>query len=514
MNKKIAFEKIKKFLFKALEITLYRAGQFLELLESMLSGLVDLISETDHSLNASFDNESSILSKRNQGFCLTPQRISQSLSAQGVLINGNTGSGKSTVSVIPSILSTIGSQLIFDTSGELHEKTSGSLHSDGVAINQINWNDPYQTQFFNPLLRCTSLSQKTKLATQLVSQHIKEGQKDYWSSSAIGALVSVMRIVCQLPDECRNLFQVSHVLDLISSEESRKQVNKLVAILEEEDKGLYDKYMSLIESGESLGGVLASAKNAVQMFALDESLALITSHDTLGDLMNMRKERTALYVHSSTTSADYYANMSNIFFNQFFEAFFDKLPTKDEPHSISFHLDEFPVLRLDNIDIICSVCRKYKGQMMIVCQDAENQITANYGKAKAQAILSNLRTKLFLSTSLSMATKLEQEIGKYEYEDKKTGHKRIRSLLTKDQIMQLPEDQGLITISGKKPILARLRPYYKTLKLRKRTELGSVSGGADIDINQDLMPKRLNVADYIKSWKADNGLNELQPKKE
>ncbi len=505
MNKKIAFEKLMKFLTKALEITLYRAGQIFELLESLLSGLVELISETDHSLNASFDKESSILSRSNQGFCLTPKRISQSLSAQGVLVNGNTGSGKSTITVIPSILSTYGSQLIFDVSGELHEKTSGSLHSDGVAIKQINWNNPYQTQFFNPLLRCTTLSQKTKLATQLVSQHIKEGQKDYWSSSAIGALVSVMRIVCQLPDKYRNLFQVSHVLDLISSEESRKQVNKLVAILEEEDKGLYDKYMSLIESGESLGGVLASAKNAVQMFALDESLALITSHDTLGDFMAMRKQRTAIYVHSSTTSADYYANMSNIFFNQFFEAFFEKLPNpKDEPHNISFHLDEFPVLRLDNIDVICSVCRKYKGQMMIVCQDAENQISANYGKA----ILSNLRTKLFLSTSLSMASQLEQELGKYEYEDTKTGHKLTRSLLTKDQIMQLPDDEGLITISGKKPILAKLRPYYKTLKIRKLTEMAPVSGGADIKPNDDHMPKRFDITAYLKEWKEDNGLEQ------
>ncbi|MBO6518028.1 MAG: type IV secretory system conjugative DNA transfer family protein, partial [Bacteroidia bacterium] len=429
---------IKRIAHKLWPLLVHLANQLMEITENGLNSLVDLISEKDHSHKASFDRESSILSRLHRGFNLTGKSIDFSLSAQGVLVNGNTGSGKSTVACIRSILTVNGSQVIFDPSGELFEKTSGALAEQGVHILQVNWCDPQNSQCFNPLTRAQTLSQKTKLASQLMSFATKKGEKDFWSSSAINALVIVMRIVCLLPVEYRHLHQVAVFLDVISSTASRQELNKLMAILSDQDPGLFEQYESLLASGEStLPGILASAKTAVSMFLLDENLAAVTARDTMEDFMKLRRKKTALFVHSATTSADYYAHISNIFFQQFFEAFFERLPGEDDSYPIFFHLDEFPLLRLNTIDLICANCRKYAGNMMVVTQDAENQLTANYGREKAEAILSNLRTKLFLSASLKTATSLEQELGQFEYEDPKTKQKRLRPLLSKSEIMQL-----------------------------------------------------------------------------
>jgi len=168
--------------------------------------------------------------------------------------------------------------------------------------------------------------------------------------------------------------------------------------------------------------------------------------------------------------------------------------------NVFFHLDELPVLSINSLDVICTNIRKYSGSMMCVTQNAQSQLTARYGN-RADAIISNLRTKVYLSADLNTATALERTLGKYEFKDKQDGNKlKSRALLTADEIMSLPANKCLILVSGMRAILTRVKPYFKVRKLRKLTELPpyespkqSNSGSIPLLPLEEMFPNALNT---------------------
>ena len=472
-----------------------------ELAEQGLDALIEKLEGKSHTLDARFERESKVLSRTNKGFNLTGKSISSKLSEQGCLVVGGTGSGKSSVSVFRSILTVDGSQFNNDPSKELISSTGGSLQEDGVDVIPIDVARPNGI-YFNPYKRCVTRAELNKLSTQLM--HAASGRKDFWSQSGIQLLTIIGRGVKQMPEEYQNPYNAYNLLDQMASEERRKDVSKFMAIADETDPGLFDNYEGLIlgSGEEALPGIIASARTAIQQYSLDENLAIFTSKDNLGDFSQWRRKRTAVFVHSSTTRGDYYSGIVSVLASQYADAFFIDLADNEKDLPVFFHLDEIPLLKgLDNLDSIAANLRKYNpgGGLMLVCQDTK-QLESNYGREKAQTILSNLRTKLYLSTSLETAEKLSRELGKYEYTDPKTKHKKQRPLLTPDEIMQL-ENKGLITIQGKRPVLAGLTPYYKVRAMVKRTEIPF----KEPVTRRPELPKLFDLKAYVKEWESQIG---------
>lgn len=446
--------------------------------DALSNGLEDMVAFLDkdkHRLKGELLPASTVLSSYHRGFNLNGKNITPQLSRQGVLINGETGSYKSAGAVIRSILTVNGSQIIHDPSGELHQKTSGALARRGYTILQLDFAKPLRSLRYNPILRANTRSQITQLATQLVTIHGDDKTEDasFWNSKAIEALYVVISILKMLAKEYQTLYQASHLLDLMQSKKTAYLVDNLFSegnVSEE----LHIKYASIVsQSPNTLSSVLATAQTAVQIFSLDENIAEITATDTIGDFNDLRKEGTVLYIHSSTSKMRYYSKVTSIFISQYFEAFFEELPTPDM-EDVYFHLDETPVLSIGSLDIIASNIRKYRGALMLVCQNAQAQLTAKYGK-RADAILSNLRTKVYMSADLTTATQLERTLGRYEYNDHQDRDKlKMRNVLTADEIMSLPPDKALIMVSGMRGVLARVKPYFKVRALREMTSIPPV----------------------------------------
>jgi type IV secretory pathway TraG/TraD family ATPase VirD4 len=486
---------IRNSLKAASKLFLQFLEQMLYLLELFTDWLISILSNSDDSFGR-FGETYRVLKRKNSGFTLTGKSISKELSTQGVLINGTTGSGKSTISVIPSILNVDGSQVNHDPSGELKHKTAGFLQSQGVRVMTVDFKNWQSSEGYNPLHRTHSLKDLNLLAHQLMSHTTKSDKKDFWSTSGSAALVVALRFTKQLPKGYCNLFNTCAILDALSDNGQRKTLSQLAIYLDEFDTGLYDQYQSLVSNAsETMQGILANARSAVQMFQLDESLARVTSTDCIGSFSELRDQQTALFLHSSTTNGDYYAGISSIFFQQFFDHLFEYLPSEDS-QTLFFHLDEAPLLKsLDHLDLVCANIRKYNGGIMLVTQDAENQLASSFGKEKAQSILTNLRTKVYLSASLSQATKLESELGFKEVEDSKTGRKTKEPLLNRNQIMRL--SKALITITGQHPLLVPVRPYYKNPRQRSRTKIDfkGTSGTLLPD------PKRVDLERFLDTVK-------------
>ncbi len=439
---------------------------------NILEDLLHFLNPNKHRLKGAFMPEYKILGRRKKGFNLNGKNIDPKLSMQGVLISGETGSFKTAGVVIRSILTVDGSQIIHDPSKELFEKTSGALQEKGYQILQLDFSSPKTSLRFNPIIRANTKSEINRLAHDLVSigSDDSSGDDSFWNQKAQEVLYVLITIIKTQEKQYQNLYNIAYLLDLMQSSEFSKLMDHLFAKDAPNDE-IFTKYASIVsQSPNTLSSVLSTAQTAIAIFSLDDNIAEISSSDTIGDFTNFRREKTVLYIHSSTSKMRYYSKVTSIFLSQYFEEFFKELPS-DELLDVYHHLDELPILSIGSLDIICSNIRKYRGAIMGVTQNAYAQLSAKYGK-RAEAIISNLRTKIFLSADLNTATSLERTSGRYEYFDRQDDDRlKSRSVLTADEIMSLPADRGLIHVSGMRPILARITPYFKVQALRKLTEL-------------------------------------------
>jgi len=105
---------------------------------SILRVFLDLFGfgrEKNHDYQGEFLDERDILSKWNKGFNLTGIRsLSIKDSYSNGIVFGGSGVGKTSVVLIPSILSMDASLIISDYSGELFNKVSGYLEKKGMRL--------------------------------------------------------------------------------------------------------------------------------------------------------------------------------------------------------------------------------------------------------------------------------------------------------------------------------------------------------------------------------------------
>ena len=461
--------------------------------EGLLSALTK--EKPSHEIKSAFAEASTIVKRRYTGVCLGNKRLENSASRKGTLVTGTTGSGKSSKILINSVLTTNleACRIIHDPSCEIYEKTASYLQNEGFTIIRIDFTNPKHSHGYNPLERAYTLSDFNKLATTLVSSNSDKKGSDFWSKMAIKGLVILMRISHHLPKAYNNLFHLSHLTELMQSPHTKEDLDKLVVSISEKDDGLFEAYSAFIsQSDNTLSGILSTMSAALSIYSLDEQLAQITSYDTLGEFTQLRKQKTAIYVHSSTANMAYYSTITSLFFTQYFECFFKELPS-GEDRDVYFLLDETPILSIDNLDIIASNIRKYRGNLVLFCQD-EMQLEISYGKQKASAIVANMNTRVYLSCNLSTARNLESELGEYEYKDKETGHIKRRSLMTKTELLQLKDQEAIVTTIGKPPVKLHLIPYYKQSDLLKKSQYPPLPR----DSKPVLPPKRLDISIYLK----------------
>lgn len=448
-----------------------------EILTSIFEGffklLVELVSlgfasfSKKRGYNADFATEGSLLSRWNYGFSLTGRKqITVKDSFMNALIVGTTGSGKTQVSLLSSIFSTRGSFIVHDPSSENFSKSAGRMKQQGRTVKILNFSKPEVSAGFNPMSRAKTSSEIQKLASMLVRASLSGGKEDpFWTSQAtilLAILISILKKT-QL-EEYQNLFNVRMLLNQLNAksdnDEEGNPVDGLFSMYA--DPVLYNEYKSVIALDDKLlSSIIATCKSALTIFA-DESVARVTSTDTI-DFSDFRKQPTVLYLQNSIADQKYYSVLTSIFFEQLTSYLLSRFPEDDE-QNIFFLIDEFSSLRVPVFPLAFANVRKHRAGIMAVVQDF-NQIVNAYGKADAEAIRANCFSKVYFGGgSLETTRELEQILGKYEYE--KDGKKEVRPLLTNDQIRQLRPNRALLICGAYAPILAHVRPAYKSRRYK------------------------------------------------
>lgn len=457
-----------KVLIHILEALLYG----MDVLFSSINGIVAMFSKTDHRHKASFGN-GDYLSRHNTGFNVNGKGLSPFLSKRGLLISGETGSGKGVGTLVKSCMVVDGSQIIHAPSFELFEKTSGlRSHTDDRIMIFCPTHSTYSCGF-NPMLRANTLAEINRLSFLIVNLFTKSSEsKSFWSTKAQELLTCLMVILKhdQIGMKYQTLPNVAHLLDYLASESTRPYIDSLFMDLA--DDWLFQKYDAITSQSDNVfQSIVSTCQSAVQFFDLDDGIRSLVSHDDLGNFDSFRTLRTTLYLVSSTTKGSYYGPLMSILLDQFFESFFSRVKENGE-HDVYFHLDESPVLELDNLDVICANIRKHGGAMCLVAQDPYAQLASIYGERKRDAILSNLKTKAYYSVNYDTAKRLEHELGIFSYKDEYDEEKmKTRSLRTASELMQIPDDHVLITQSGEKPLLVPFKPYYQDHPFNQYAEL-------------------------------------------
>lgn len=444
---------------------------FIKILELFFSAIVsgmeflveaiESVLKDDHSYKATFVQASTLLSSSEKGFCLTGDRnLPVKLSYQNAVAVGGTGTGKSSVTLIPSLYTMFSSLVVHDPSGELFSKTAGFLAQRGYIVKTLNFSKPESSCGYNPILRANTSSEIQKVASMLVENTLGKNSKDpFWSTQAVALLTMLITVLKKQEPQFQNPYNLRHLLNHIGA--SPERIDALFGKYSTPEQ--WAEYKSFFSYDEKvISGVTATCKAALQIFN-DEAVAKVTSFDTL-DLKDFRKRKVALFIQNSVSDQRYYSVLTSIFFEQFFSFVMSRFPEEKE-QDIFFLIDEASSLRLPTLQLAVANVRKHRAGIMLVVQDF-NQLIHNYGREEAEAIKSNCFAKLyFTGQGIETTKELESILGKFEYTDKE-GKKNIRSLLTSDEIRIMSADSAILIAGNLPPIKAKLKPYFQNWRMK------------------------------------------------
>ena len=445
---------------------------FADLLEASLKFIFEFIEmavtgipKRNKGYKASFISQGKILSNRYAGFCLTGRKnLSVKNSYQNALIIGGTGTGKSSVVLIPSLLTMTSSFIVHDPSGELCTNSAGYKDYQGYEVKILNFTNPLISSGYNPITRANSSSEMQKVASLLVENSLGKGKDPFWNTQAVALLSMLISIIKKQEPEYQNLYNVRQLLNKLGS--NHEEVDSLFS--RHADDILFSEYKSFLAYDDKVvNGVIATCKAALQIFS-DESVAKVTSFDTL-NFHDFRNSRVALFIQNSVADQKYYSVITSLFFEQFFSYALSRFP-KDNEQDIFLLIDEASSLNLPTLPLAVANVRKHRAGVMLLLQDFA-QLIHNYGKQDAEAIKSNCFAKMyFTGQSLETTKELEATLGRYEYKDEKDA-KVIRPLMTNDEIRTIKTNRAILICGNLQPIMARLKPYYRRIHFRKYSNL-------------------------------------------
>ena len=435
------------------------------LFDTLKKGGSSIQMKRDRPYGAQFQSPRKILKRRHKGFCINGElSASTQDSFRNAFAIGGTGSGKSTVCIIPTLLriGAFSSTCTHDPSGEVLAAVAGDHAANGIEVKVLNYAKPEASEGYNPLHRVHTVDEAAMIAEICVEASLgKNGKDAFWNSAASELIKTVIGLLLSGDPQYKNMYNVARILDTLAGRP--ELIDRLVARVA--NNQLYESYRAFLATPDRLQqNILATARTAVRLFT-NRKVALATGHDTL-DFESFRKNPTALFIQNNTLDISFYAPLTTILLRQLMEHLMRTLPGADDlPYW--FLLDEFASLgRGAGWPVLFSNCRKHQIGILAAIQSI-SQLENNFGRAEADTILANAYSKLFFTGQpLSTAQNLSQAMGKYEFEDSEGRH-RVRSLMTAQEIMQMPRDVGLLQTGHHPPMLLKLKPFYLS-SLRKR----------------------------------------------
>lgn len=433
---------------------------------------------------SSFGDADDIISSEYSGFCIDGIRcLPRHMSYESCYLQGPTGSGKTSVHLINSILRmTESTQIIHDPAGELRTKTSGYLKSKGYNIYVLNFGNPAYSHFFNPLDHVQTESEISKLSNILVRTVLgTHGTDPFWNLQSISMLNTIVGIVLSHETQKRNFANVRYILKAFAG--SRKKVDGL--FVKKANERLFADYKSILAmESRVLSSVIATSMAATTLWS-DDDICRVTASSSF-DFASLRKTKCAVYIQNNTADARYYSPLVSIFFELLFKEIMSKIPDEKDL-DVFMLIDEAATLYLPNLaTAVCNV-RKHRAGILTAWQSFESVVNA-YGAENAEVIRTNSLTKIyFTGQNLKTAEELERILGRVEVTDGK-GNSKIKPLMLAEEIRTMKHNEAIIISGARNPFKVSLTPYYLQPYINMRTKLKSHCVNNDVEFQIPYIP--------------------------
>ncbi len=418
---------------------------------------------------------------------LYDQRYLRHDGPEHVLAVAPTRSGKGVGLVLPTLLTWPASAVIHDVKGENWELTAGyrARFSNCLLFDPTN---PLSARF-NPLLEVRKGPMEVRdvqnIADILVDPEGARERRDHWEKTAhallVGAILHVLyaeadktlaRVASFLADPSRSITRALKIM-LATNHLGTDDAPKVHPVVASVARELLNK------SDNERSGVVSTAMSFLGLYR-DPVIAETTSRSDWRVVDLVTAERPiSLYLVVPPSDISRTRPLVRLILNQIGRRLTENLGSLDgkpRRHQLLLLLDEFPALgRLDFFETALAFLAGYGIRAMLVAQSL-HQIDKAYGPN--HAILDNChvrvafapndeRTARRLSDALGTATQLRAQrnlSGKrwsaWLSHTSVSEQETPRPLLTPGEVLQLPQADALVLVSGTPPIRAKKLQYF------------------------------------------------------
>jgi type IV secretion system protein VirD4 len=404
-----------------------------------------------------------------------------------VLAVAPTRSGKGVGLVLPTLLTWTGSAVVHDIKGENWERTAGWRAQFSHCL-RFDPTDP-QSARFNPLIEVRKGAHEVRdvqnIADILVDPEGARERRDHWEKTAhallTGAILHVLyaekdktleRVATFLADPSRSILRTLKIM-LTTNHLGTSEAPMAHPVVASVARELLNK------SENERSGVVSTAMSFLGLYR-DPLIAANTARSDwrIADLIAAERP-VSLYLVVPPSDISRTKPLVRLILNQIARRLTETLPatTAEAPQPrLLLMLDEFPALgRLDFFESSLAFMAGYGVRAFLIAQSL-NQIDKAYGTN--HAILDNChvrvafapndeRTAKRLSDALGTATELKRQtnlsgkrLSAWLSHTTISQQETPRPLLTPGEVLQLPQDEALVLVSGVPPIRARKLRYY------------------------------------------------------
>jgi len=409
-----------------------------------------------------------------------------------VLTIGPSGNGKSACQALPSLLSLPddASCIVTDPKGELLCRAWAFLKKRGHKVYVVGPRTGYG-HGWDPVWSCQTVDDVRELARQLLVAGMSsedKGKGDQWinmSRSCLSAyLVDAWVSGAGLTDALQALF-----VDQASGK----------ALTDEQALFDYRMFQTVAAASSTVGSIMATIQGAIMPWLSDEVVGWLDC-DRQFEMSNIRKEKAVVFLTTTAAEMKQSQAIQHVFFSQLFQY----LAESGDGTRVQIIMDEMANLgRLEGIDQALNLLRSAGVALHGFIQNS-SQIQAVYGKDQGDVVVESFGTICVMSGLRKDAENLSKLLGMKDAvrASHSTMDEHLRAQYAQNQesemeanaIRQIQKNEVLIISGNCKPVIAKLRPWFKIKKLFSLVPTWARRDWKEIDL--------LKVAAVFQSFKV------------
>ncbi len=399
-------------------------------------------------------------------------RITADASFSHVVLVAPTGAGKTTKYIIPNALQLENcSMVVTDPSGEIWEKTSGSLRARGFDVVVLDLANPARSVRYNPLAKVRTPMQAATAAKVLVKSGGTHGKDDaFWNNGAETLLDVLIQCLCAKADPKHlNLHNLLYLLQHFGQDGSDLDL----FVIRHAPRPAHNMWKGVTSGSEKVTqSYVSTAIAALRMLNIPD-LAGVLSEDGL-DFRSFRRRKTALFVHAPPQDIELYAFVLNLLHTQAFATWMERRPSSgDLP--VYVLADEFGHSSIPGFSATIANIRKHEVSISMVLQSL-SQLEEHYGRNAADTIIEGgVGSRMVYGGADTRTTGWVQSmLGKMvfrEYDAAGPVRHREENLMNADRVRTLGDRQAVYVFRNREAALLNTVPWYDNPRLARLAAL-------------------------------------------